>query len=426
VKRVLAVALVLSFSAASPAVAARQPAANPVERLVRLYEDRRYFELRDALALIKDDPSIDVQFFRGAVDQVFNRLDSAVSRLRSYLLATEKRPARMMTKEAWALLADAFRRLGRYREATEAFREILDRFGHFLVKDERAECESQIALWSALADVPPQSVEIEADTTIRMKNRHFAVSVGNRTFYAGYDTGSSMSVLYQSIADELAVMVYGPPVRIQTGTGTWVEGRTAVVPEMRLGSVIIRNAVFFVLPDKLFPSASLRFGVDRRGLLGMPVLAAFKEFTETKTGELIIPAKPRPRPQENMCFSGFMPVVEILRRGARLSFCLDTGSAKTFLCPPFLQRYYGEITSESSLRESLIGGVGVSRRIRVRILNELMLQAGGKDIFLLNVFVHTEVTHADTRDFYGTLGIDLLAQCARMTCNFESMSFILE
>jgi len=45
---------------------------------------------------------------------------------------------------------------------------------------------------------------------------------------------------------------------------------------------------------------------------------------------------------------------------------------------------------------------------------------------LRKIAVHTEVTHADTRYFHGTLGLDILAQCSRMTLNFESMSFILE
>ncbi|MEN6311193.1 MAG: retropepsin-like aspartic protease, partial [Acidobacteriota bacterium] len=328
-KRALVVALALSFSAAAPAVADRQTAANPMDRLARLYEDHRHFELRDALARIKNWPSIDREFFRGAVDQAFNRLDPAVLRLRNYLQATEDRPGRMLAKEAWALLADAFCRLGRYREGAEAWRRILDRFGDALDDDERAGCESQFALWSALSGVAPQSVDVEADTTIRMKNRQFPVSVGDRVFYVGYDTGASLSVLYESAANELGVRIYGPPVRIQTGTGAWIEGRIAVVPEMRLGAIVIRNAVFFVLQDKLFARASARSGADRRGLLGMPVLAAFKEFTETRQGELIIPSHPAPRPRQNMCISGFLPVVEALRRGTRLSFCLDTGSAAT-------------------------------------------------------------------------------------------------
>ncbi len=425
-KRILAAALALFLAAAALAGPGRSRAQDPIEPLVRLYRDCRYFELRDAVAKLENDTSVEMEFFRGAVDEIFNRLDSAVSRLRSYLRSTEKGPARMMAKEAWVLLADAFRRSGRYREAGEARREILDRFGPVLGQEEKTNCENQVGLWSALADIPPQAVEVGEDTTIRMTNRQFPVRVKDRTFFVGYDTGANLSVLYKSIADELGVVIYGPAIKIQSGTGQWVDGLTGVVPEMRLGSIIIRNAVFLVLPDEFFPSAVARFGVDRRGLLGAPILEGFKEITVTKAGDLIIPASPRPRPEQNMCFSGFMPVVEVLFRGARLSLSLDTGSTATHLYPPFFRRYRGEIASRSKLRKSTVGGVGSSVTVPIHVLDEFGFRAGGKDLSLRKIAVHTEVTHTDTRYFFGTLGLDILTQCSRMTLNFESMSFILE
>lgn len=425
-RKALPAALILVLTAAASAGLGQRKGADPLEGLVRLYKDSRYFELRDAVAQMEDPTSLEMEFFRGAVDEVFNRLDSAVSRLRSYLRSAEKGPARMMNKEAWVLLADAYRRSGRYREAGEARQEILDRFGPVLRQEEKTNCENQVGLWSALADIPPQEVEVGEDTKIRMTNRQFPVRVKDRSFFVGYDTGANLSVLYKSIADELGVAIYGPAIKIQSGTGQWIDGRTGVVPEMRLGSIIIRNAVFLVLPDELFPSAAARFGVDRRGLLGAPILEGFKEFTETKSGHLIIPASPRPRSDQNMCFSGFMPVVQVLFRGARLSLSLDTGSSATHLYPPFFRRYRGEIASRSPLRKSTMGSVGSSVTVPIHVLDEFGFQAGGKALSLRKIAVHTEVTHTDTRYLHGSLGLDILTQCSRMTLNFESMSFILE
>ena len=402
------------------------PQTTDIRHVARLYESSRYFELRDALVALKDDPSVDVEFFRGAVDQVFNRLDAAVPRLRGFLAATERGPTRMLAKEAWVLLADAFRRLGRYREAADAFRSVLDRFGPVLDDDERANYENQARSWSSLAGIPPQSVEFTADTAIRMTNRHFPVLVGRRTFFVGYDTGANLSVLYKSIADELGIAIYGPGMQIQTGTGRRIEGRMGFVPELRLGSLVVRNAVFLVLPDEFFRSAKARFGVDRRGLLGVPILEGFRELTETAAGELLVPARPRPRSPENMCFSGFMPVVEVFHRGSRLALCLDTGATATALFPPFYRRYAGEINPRTRLRESTVRGVGRSRTVPVRVLDEFAFRAGGRDLALPKVMVQIRETHADSRYFHGTLGADILSHCSRMTLNFVSMTFILE
>ena len=423
-KKILLAALAVSVAAS--AALGRAKAVDPLARLTRLYESGRYFELRDAVALLGEEPAIEMEFFRGAVDEIFNRLDPAVIRLRRFLSLSETGPASMMNKEAWVLLADAFRRLGRYRQAAEARREILVRYGAIFDKEERANFENQIALWSALAGVPPQTVEGGIDTTISMTDRRFPVHAGGRTFFVGYDTGSNLSVLYRSIAEELDVPTLGPATKIQTSTGKWIEGQVGVVPEMKLGPIVIRNAVFFILPDEFFASSPDRFGVGQLGLLGAPVLEALKEITETRDGKLIIPALPRPRTGENMCFCGFMPLVEVRHRGARLSLCLDTGSPTTRLYPPFLRRYAGEIKSRSRLRPSLLGGVGNSRKVPVHILDWFLIRTGGMELSLRRIVVQTKVTHTGSRYFDGTLGLDVLDHCSRMTFNFESMSFILE
>jgi hypothetical protein len=53
--------------------------------LGRLYKDHRYFELRDAVVATKDAPETEMEFYQGAVDAVFNRLESAINHLRIYL-----------------------------------------------------------------------------------------------------------------------------------------------------------------------------------------------------------------------------------------------------------------------------------------------------------------------------------------------------
>jgi hypothetical protein len=424
VKKFLASALTFAALGGWGASSARPK--TDLKHLARLYEDGSYFELRDALALLRDDPSPELEFFRGVSDQVFNRLDIAVTRLRRFLAVAEREPARPLAREAWILLADAHRRRGLYRDAAEACRKILDKFGPLFDDQERANYGNQAELWSSLAGVPPPGVEIREDAAIRMAGRRLPVRVGTIDFYAGYDTGSNMSVLYESLAAELGVPRYGPDVRIQTSTGFWVRGWTGVLPEMRLGPIVVRNVLVLVLPDRFFPPANSRPGPAERGLIGAPVLEALGEFTETAAGEFLVPARPGRRSEENMCFSGYMPVVEAVHRGKRIRLCLDTGAAATVLYLPFYKRHRGEINARSRERPTTVDGVGTSRRISVRLLDEFDFRAGGKDLALKKVIVQTEGTHADTRYFHGVLGIDLLALCSRMTLNFRSMSFILE
>jgi predicted aspartyl protease len=413
----------------APSPAASESASDqPLARLERLYKDHRYFELRDAVESMKDERGPEIEFYRGAVDEAFNRLDTAVARLRSYLEAGRTAGGDPpLAREAWTILGSAYLRSGRYRKAAEAQRFILEHFGAGLEKGERTNRQSQVILWSALADRPPQSLEVLGESVIPLENRHFfPVRIKDKTFYFMYDTGASLSVLYQSAAEELGLTLLAQGAKVHAATGEWLDTWLAVVPELRFGRAVIRNAAFLVMPDSYFPVRKVREGIERRGLIGIPILTALKEITQTRDGRLIIPASPRPRPAENMCLYGTKPLIEAFFRGARLIFDLDTGSDSTFLYPTFYRRYQKEIQSRSTLRPVRMGTLGGGKTLTMYVLDEFPCQVGGRDLTLRKVMVHTEVTHSNTEIFDGTVGIDVLAHCARMTLNFDSMSFVLE
>jgi len=421
-----AAALTVIIGSGAFVLPSRLKAEDPIDRLALLYKECRYFELRDTLSEMKANPSLALDFFRGATANIFNRLDAAIISLLRYLDGASPNSPLPLTKEAWGLLADSYRRSGQYRKSAEAQRLILSRFEAELDAFEKDNRRNQDVIWSSLADVPAPTIEMSRGSIIQLENRHFPVRIKDRVFYCVYDTGANLSVLYQSAANELGLALHGPGIKIQSGTGKWIDGRMAVVPEMRLGEAIVRNAVFLVLPDDYFHVWHVRAGVERRGIIGVPILTAFKELTETRDGRLLIPARPSPRSVQNMGFYGFMPIVEVLHRGARLSFSLDTGSSATFLHPPFFRRYRGEIEARSKLRTITMGGVGDARAVKIHILDEFAFKAGGMDIALKKIEVHTEVTHSSTKLLFGTLGLDILGQCSQMTFNFESMSFVLE
>ncbi len=417
-------ALLVSVSSASAAFPEND--ADMQQRLRRLYRDDRYFDLRNAVAEAGEDAAPDLDFFRGASANAFNKLDDAATALVRYLEGGTPASPRPLALEAWRLLADTWRRSGRYRKAGEAYRTIIERYGESLDAPDKSNYENQAGLWSALAEFPPQTIEVRGDSAIRMENRFLPVRFDRRILYFAYDTGANLSVLYESAAKELGLALIGSGMKIQSGTGKWIDSRMAVVPELHLGEAVVRNAVFLVLPDNFFPVRRVRPGIERRGLIGAPILTALKEITETRDGKLLIPVSPQPRKGANMYFFGFIPIVEILHRGSRLAMQLDTGSSATFLHPPYFRRYRGEIQSHSKPRRSVVGGVGGERVVDIHVLPEFAFRLGDLDLAMKNIAVQTEVTHSSTEIFFGTLGLDILAQGSRMTFDFESMSFVLE
>jgi hypothetical protein len=425
-KKILATVLILSFAAGGLFVSSRQKNADPRERLLQLYKAHRYFELHDALAEKKNDASPELDFFRAVAANTCNRLNEAIVGLLSYLQGGPTDTPRPLAKDAWINLADTYCRSGQYRKAGEAYRLILERFGAELDAAQKSNYENQAILWPALAGVPPQSVDVFKDSAIPMEKRSFPIRIKDKVIYVWYDTGASLSVLTESAAQDLGLALLGSGLKIQSATGKWIDSRVAVVSELRLGEAVVRNAVFLVLRDELLPVRQVRPGVERRGLIGMPILTALKEFIETKEGRLLIPAAPRPRSSRNMLFFGFKPIVEVLHRGDRLSLCVDIGSSATFLYPPFFRRYREDIESHSKLRNITMGTLGGSRTVAAHILDEFAFRLADRNVSLPKIIVHTEETHRESAYFDGVLGRDVLARCSRMIFNFESMSFILE
>jgi len=294
-KRIFIAALSLFFAAGGPPVSGRQENADPVEGLLRLYKGHRYFELHETLGGLKNPDGAELAFFRAVDASTGNRLGEAIDGFMAYLRGKPTDPSKRLAKEAWSSLADSYRRAGQYREAGETYRLLLERFGGDLEASERTNYESQSVLWSALADVSPQEVRILKESDIPMEKRSFPVRIGNKDIFVWHDTGSTLSVLYESAAKDLGCPLRSSGMKIQSAGGQWIESRVTVVPELRLGNAVVRNALFLVLPDSFFPVRSVRPGVERRGLIGAPILIALKEFIETKDGRLLIPAAPRPR-----------------------------------------------------------------------------------------------------------------------------------
>ena len=409
-----------------PCGSAEQGNIDPLERLTQLYKAHRYFELRDALAGTKGEATPGLAFFRAIEAGMSNRLNEAMAGFLAYLQDGPAEAVRPFAKDAWTNLADSYRRAGLYRKAGETYRLILDRFGGELEAGDKANYENQADMWSALAGVPAQTVEVSGDSDIPLERRSFPVFIRDKAIYVWYDTGASVSVLYESAARDLGLAPIGSGITIQSGTGRRIESRFAVVPEMRFGNVIVRNAVFLVLPDTDFPVREIRPGIVRRGLIGVSTLVALKELIETREGRLLIPAAPRPRASRNILLYGFRPLVEVLHRGDRLVLSLDSGAAQTFLYPPFFRRYGADIEARSKLREITMGGVGPSRKVAVHVLDAFGFRVAGLDLSLPKIMVHTEETHADSRRFDGVLGADVFPRCARMIFDFASLSFVLE
>lgn len=400
---------------------------SPGPQLKSLYDSKQYFDLRDALLTRRDDRSAELLFYRGAVSNKFNRPEESIVQLRGYLRKASEGANAGLVKDGYELLADNYVKTYRYRKAAEAYRALLARFAGRLDAKETADAENSAKLWGALGDVPRQTVTFKGDTRIQAapdgKSQKFPVEANGRKVSITVDTGANLSTAAASFAGKLGLRIIDASIEVGSITGNKVRARLGVAPMMKIGNATVRHAVFLVMDDKdlSFPDG---FRID--GVIGFPVVSALREVSFGRGGEVVIPARPRGRGEQNMCLEYLTPVVAATYRGRRLAFTFDTGANATLLYPPFYRAYEDEIRAKYSPQADRIAGAGGFKELTAYRLPEFAMTVSGREARLLRVKLLAEPTIDKSRYFYGNIGQDVIGQFEKMTINFEAMSVVFE
>jgi len=234
-----------------------------------------------------------------------------------------------------------------------------------------------------------------------------------------FDTGANLSVIVESFAKSLGMKLIDAKVKVGTATNIKVEAKISVCDELTIGNITLNNVVFLVLPDE-----TLDFGIYKiKGILGSPVMRAFEEIRIDKNALLTIPQKPSVNNLQNLCFSGYMPVLLMSRNNDSLSLTFDTGGMNTMLFQPYFNLYKKDIEGKYELTEITVGGAGGTQKVKGYYIKDVTLNTGGLSAVLNKVVLLAESTRKKNAHFYGNLGQDYISQFSEMIVNFKD-SFI--
>ena len=302
------------FLAASLCVAQRANDAN----LKSLYAGHRWFELRDGVR--QDGTSA---FYQGAVACAFNDVRRCETELRDVF---KHAPRSDDAVEAHRILASAYFTHGRYRKALAQVDAIL------ALRPTDSDALGGRPVIAVVAKASDQKIT-GRHTMVKLQDDGLQFSIhGVRVTY-WFDTGAELSILSESEAKRFGLPIQSASVQVGDVNGTQVQARIATADELTIGSLRVRHVASLVFPDNQPPFDQLAHG--SRGLIGLPVLLAFKTFTwgMEKTFE-IGPASPlKSVPHANLCFDGNHPLVQVAYDKRPLVFTLDTGATNTDLLP---------------------------------------------------------------------------------------------
>ena len=382
-------------------------------------------------------PTVAAQLDLAAAALREGRFDEAAERIRVVRSQAPRDPDAAAWSSVIAEMAwrhdDAVREMGAaVRAATAAglpadeVAELLDRLGDLLFQAGRWEeaaatlrpdgNERRQAFASIARQLPPQRRPdgplVTEQPLLPGAVPEFVCGAGGRLRPFAIDTGTSMTTLARTFADELAVEHRRSAGRALDSGGRELAVDVAVLPRFQIGDVEMGATPVLVVDDGALGLRDLFGGPERvpRGVLGLDLLAAVRLTIDPERRSVAVEL-PRGLPPERsvQCVrvdGRCLAPVHI--EGVLLWFVLDTGASHSSLSEAGVLRLPGgEGRAVPSFRRvRTVGGGGVV----VREVRSLVLRCSDARFEGVTLPVVAR-GRGELFPVHGVLGIDLLARC---------------
>jgi predicted aspartyl protease len=380
--------------------------AGDIGQLQQLADKNRFFELRRAL----QQPGwtgAETLFYRAVVASRFGHETEGIELLQR-VLATNPNP--VVARKTREEMASAFARLGRYKDAAQAWSEAL-----LLTPGndpEREGNENTWALMAALSEVAPETAELEGDVPIKATRNRLGswdapVQVNGINGQWIFDTGADISTLTKTEAQRVGLSVRETTAFVNGSTEKRNTAKLAVASDVRLGAAHIHNVVFLVLADQALNIAPLHYQIT--GILGIPVLRALSRVEISSAGLIRVhPKETLPQTIPNLFFDDASPIVEVDHDQHHLQMFLDTGANATVLYPSFREALGGQEKLRLRTKREKVAGAGGAIQRKTEVVPMLRIEALGKAIDLKKLSLLSTAPMGTGRYRDGVIGMDAL------------------
>ena len=391
--------------------------------LMELYDGKKCFELREAVLDLEPSSDPIVLFLRGAAAYFAFDTQRSNRWLRQVLRVSSLKGSELHRK-AYGLLAANALRVGDYASASRHFRALLENHADHLDEDEVQGYRNIKGLADQLARTKPQQTKVLADTFIEKcgpnEGWYVPVKAQGVSIPLLIDTGANFSLLAESVARKLGAVYVGDGLEVGTVNTRVIQPRLAVIRELSIGQVRLKNAVFLVLDDS---SLTMPDQTVLQGVLGFPALCGLKEITFHSNGDVFIPRDaPRSAPGKALCLDGFDLLFQAEVQGASLSFQLDSGARTSILHSPYYQLHKVDIERRYNLTTEDISGAGGTETVSVYQLENVALRLGDKEVTFERISVVPKALGKTPEKTHGLMGRDFMRQFDSLTLNFEEMT----
>ena len=381
-------------------------AAADLTQLQQLTDHNRLFELRRELQQAGSD-SADTLFYRGIAASRFGHERDGVELLRAFLAT---KPDLKMLRRAHEEMADAYQRLGLYKEAAEAWTEALQLTP--AGDPEREGNENTQALMVSLSEAPPEAIEFGTDvptkaTRNKIGSWNVPVQVNSFTGQWIFDSGAGLSTLSESEAKRMGLAVRESKAWVGGSTDKRSPLHVAIARDLQFGAAHVHSVVFLVLSDESLYLAPVHYQIT--GILGLPVIRALGRVGISSAGDVRVHAGvAAPAGAPNLFFDGDSSIVEVDHGQRHLQMHLDTGANDTSLYPSFRDALSREETARIRSKREKRAGAGGAIQIRAEVVPALRFEILGTPVSLKKVSMLPEQPKGENRFRDGVVGMDAL------------------
>lgn len=240
-----------------------------------------------------------------------------------------------------------------------------------------------------------------------------------------FDTGCShANFISREVAERLGVEIVADSI-ITQGVGGKGYVQLGVLPEMRIGDVVIKNPTFLVA-EHFIPEHVEVEGMCK-AVLGTHIIRKLGEVRYERNAErMVLPAKPSATEQRNLACDNGTYYLVCYQAGEQLFLHFDTGNVKSQLSPRYFARFQSHVEAEGSeVERSRSGGFGGVVWSDVRTMPRVELQVGSKSVKLHKVAVDMP-NDTPQVNYDGAVGVDLLTASDMVTFDLEKMFYRID
>jgi hypothetical protein len=400
------------------------------EQLKEYYENEDYFKLKSTFEENHQLLNKRYRIYFGALaENTFYQHEASNTSLEKLLNRYEKRLSEVELKNVHKTRYMNHHNLFDYSGALTSCTLLINNYRHLIDTPAYEHLLNERKILLALTETPAQEVVKPADCGVRlitdkMRLVNIPVILGDTVLNMLFDTGSSFSFIRRSIAENLGIEILKVDFEVEGITGNVVVCDLAVVKELHLGSIIVKNSVFWIFDDKDLTLPDYDYSVN--GAIAFPILKALGEFHVIQNDSVFIPMEEKNYGYRNLAIDDLDPVISVIIEKDTMPWYFDTGAAFSSFYKPYYTMHSEKIDSTCEKHTYMIGGLGGSKEFTSYIIDSVDVKVAESRATISGIEVHTESLYKDPEKVYGNLGQDFIFQFDKMVISTSSASLFFE